>query len=76
VLRGTFAIRVRVITSASAPTRMTLRLDGRHINGSNKKSALLRIYGYQVKRRGPHTLTVAVRFGYEKLARTIRFRRC
>ena len=74
--RGTFAIRLRVVTSASAPTRMTFRLDGRYRGYLTKKSSLFRVFSYEAKRPGVHRLKVVVSFGPDRLTRAIRFRRC
>jgi WD40-like Beta Propeller Repeat len=73
---GTFGIRVRVVTSARAPTRMTFRLDGRFRGNLTRKSSLFRVFYYEAKRPGTHRLKVVVRFGPDRLVRTIRFRRC
>ena len=75
-VRGTFAVRLRVLSSAAAPTQMTFRLDGRYRGSVAKKNVRFRIYGYEARRRGRHTLRVVIRFGPERLVRTIRFRRC
>lgn len=74
--QGTLRIRLRVITSAVAPTRMTFRLDGHYRGYFTKRNSLFRIFAYEAKRPGQHTLKVVVTFGPDRFVRTIHFRRC
>jgi Tol biopolymer transport system component len=74
--RGTFRIRLPVVTSAAAPTRMIFRLDGRYHGELGRKRSLFRVFAYEAKRPGRHTLKVVVSFGPDKFRRTIHFRRC
>jgi hypothetical protein len=74
--RGTLRIRIRVLTSAAAPIRMTFRLDGRYRGYLTKKKLVFRIFSYEAKKRGRHTLKVAIQVGPERFVRNIHFRRC
>jgi hypothetical protein len=65
-----------VLTSAAAPTRMTFRLDGRYRGYLMKKTLVFRVFSYEAKRPGRHTLKVVIQVGPERFVRTIHFRRC
>lgn len=73
--RRTFALRARVVSSASAPARMVMRLDRRLKIRDDVRRARLYVYA-ETMRSGVHEVKVVVTFGPDTLTRTVRFRVC
>jgi len=73
--RRTFGLRARVVSSASAPARMVMRLDRRLKIRDDVRRARLYVYA-EAMRSGVHEVKVLVTFGPDKLSRTVRFRVC
>jgi WD40-like Beta Propeller Repeat len=71
----TFALRVRVVSSASAPARTVIRLDRRLRLRDDVRRARLYVYAGDM-RSGPHVVKIVVNFGPDRLTRSVRFRVC
>jgi Tol biopolymer transport system component len=73
--RKTFALRVRVVSRASAPAEIVMRLDGRLRIRDDGRRARLYVYAERM-RSGSHRVRIVARFGPETLTRYVRFRIC
>jgi hypothetical protein len=71
----TFALRVRMVSSASAPARTVIRLDRRLKLRDDVRRARLYVFAGDL-RSGVHVIKIVVDFGPDRLTRTVRFRVC